>query len=120
MVAMLPGETSVTPAEAQRFVDSAVSRLKEGNGSVSPEDGRATDLVEEFAFAKALKRHYLKGEGDIEVPAADSEIERVEKAIADYVAELSLPPHLAAQKRAGVEIQWFQYDEDYVRRFFNG
>ena len=84
IISMLPGNTSVTSSEAQRFVDAAISRLARNHAGTLPETDETTSLVGEMAYARALKLHFLKGEGAIEVPAAEKELDRADTAFSRY------------------------------------
>ena len=102
VVAMLPIDTGVTPAEAQRIVDDAVGRLRES--ARGPLEAGAEEVVGDYAFPKALKRHYLKGEGALEFPALDKELGQVEARMKEYAELMALPERLREQRRAGLPI----------------
>lgn len=98
IVTMLPGNTAVTTAEAQRYVDGAVAKLATNHApNALPDNATTADLVGQMAYARALKLHFLKGEGAIEVPAAESEIKRADEAFAAYDAEHSTPAESASE-----------------------
>ena len=84
---MLPDDTAVAEADVSRFLDSAVGRLAANHGGALPVTEETRDLAERLAFARALKLHYLKGEGYLDTPGVDKEIDRVEAAFALYDEE---------------------------------
>ncbi len=98
LVALLPANTALTSAEAQRFIDAAVMRLAESHDPAAlPENAVTRELVEEMAYAKALKRHYIKGEAEIDTEPLDDEIERVEKRFDAYDARYTTPGEQALE-----------------------
>lgn len=87
LLELLPSNTAVTEEVAQEFIDAAIARLDEIHfPDGAPENAITRDLVMQLSFARALKRHYLKGEGQLEVPAAEEDIVRAEAAFAAYAS----------------------------------
>lgn len=92
LVALLPSGTAVTTAEADRFISAAKVRLGASHIATAaddpitalPDTNETEDLVEQMAYARGIERHYLKGEGAIEVPAAKDALDRAERAFAAY------------------------------------
>ncbi len=95
---LLPANTAVTLAEANTFINSAKMRLAESHAPDSlPENAITKELVEELAYAKALKRHYIKGEAEIDTEPLDKDIERVEKRFDVYDAHHTTPAEQASE-----------------------
>lgn len=100
----LPAGTAVTEERAQSFVDAAIARLGECHApDALPENATTRHLVWQMAFARSLKHHYMKGEGNLEVPAAEEEIDRAETAFDVYCERISLPAEeLDTEAQSGV------------------
>ncbi len=104
LINLLPQNTAVTTSEANRYIDAAIARIAESHApDAAPINSVTGELVEELAYAKALKRHYVKGEAEIDTEPLDKDIERVEKRLDAYdarhvsVAEQSIEsPSVAA------------------------
>lgn len=109
LIDLLPDGTSVTPLEAERFIAAAKARLGESHAPAQiPENGVTEDLVEQMAYARAIERHYLKGEGAIEVPAAKDAIQRAEAAFLAYDARFSTEDErdIEAPRAYITEVSW--------------
>lgn len=105
----LPRGTSVSESEAQGFIDASVARLSESHAPSSvPENALTRDLIEQMAYARAMERHYLKGEGAIEVPAAKDAIQRAEAAFLAYdVRHTSVEEQAAESPKAYItKVSW--------------
>lgn len=81
----LPNNTAVTEEFVERQLDAAYHALVRcHHPSTVPNNATTQGLVWDLTYARAFKHHFIKGEGNIETPAADTQIERAELALEQY------------------------------------
>lgn len=85
LVGRMPQPTRLTPDEADGFIKAAIARIASNHTpEKAPDNAITREMVEELSYAKAIRRHYIKGEAEIDTEPFDKEIARVEKRFDAY------------------------------------